>query len=559
EQVRIGIVVMLKRSHGSTCAEVVKKLLADLSDDSTRVRSSAFRRGASDEEEPPKGGTTNAVRVRVRSMTEGVTRELAFDDYVLGVVGTEGSVEDELEALKTLAVVSRTYARKNNGRHRADGFDFCSTTHCQRFVLPDNKTREQVRRAVRETAGETLYDGGGAVADVYFSASCGGHTANVETLWGVSNRPYLQGVRDEYCVARPNAAWTNTIGASELARALQRDARTNVGATITNIEILRRDATGRAETIAITGAQRKTISGWEFKIIVGRGLGWQYLKSSRFTVARSGDAFVFKGGGFGHGLGLCQEGSHVMAERGMSYREQLAFYLPGLSLRETGRRSDGALPYVGRVSNPPYMSEVRATINHEYFRASYPASEAKLAAEMLRVLSAARLRVSNDLAQAGLKLVEREPVEIVVYGSTDEFIRATGRAGWTAAVTTGRKIELQPLALLQRRGVLTQTLQHELTHIIVNELSNEFSRERAPRWLSEGLAIRYANEGAKLTRVKLIGQLSLNDLEAQLAQPANAARTRELYARAFREVQALWQRGGARGVWLRVAHAANKP
>ena len=539
EQARIGIVVFLKRSHGSTGAEVVKNLL----DGATKQRDG----GANN----PRSSILNpqsSIRVRVRSVTEGITRELPFEDYVLGVVSTEGSVEGELEALKALAVVSRTYARKNNGRHRADGYDFCSTTHCQRFVLPDRKTREQVRRAVRETANEVLLDERGAVADIYFSASCGGHTANIETLWGVRDRLYLQGVRDIYCAARPNAEWTQTIQASELARALQRDARTGVGATLTNLEILQRDATGRAQTIAITGAQRKTVSGWDFKIIVGRGLGWQYLKSSRFTVMRSGDAFVFKGGGFGHGLGLCQEGSHVMAERGMNYREQLAFYLPGLSLR----RSDGALPYVGQVTNLPYNSGKRATINNEHFRASYPADEATLAKEMLRVLSAARQRVSNDLTQAGLKLVEREPIELVVYGSTDEFIRATGRAGWTAAVTTGRKIELQPLALLQRRGVLTATLQHELTHVVVNTLS----QEKAPRWLSEGLAIRYANEGAKLARVKLVSQLSLNELEAQLAQPAPAAKTRELYARAFREVQTLWQDHGARGVWLRVAQAA---
>ena len=313
---------------------------------------------------------------------------------------------------------------------------------------------------------------------------------------------------------------------------------------MTALEILQRDATGRAVTLAITGTLRKTISGWEFKMIVGRGLGWQYLKSSRFDVTRTGEAFVFKGSGFGHGLGLCQEGAHVMAERGMDYRQILAFYLPGL----TGRRSDGATPDVGQVGNLPYVAGKRATINNEQFRASYPADEAKLAREMLSVLMNARQRLSSDIAQAGLKLTERAPIEIIVYGSTAEFIRATGRAGWTAGVTTGRKIELQPLSLLLRRGVLVRTLQHELTHIVVNELSHE----RAPRWLSEGLAIRYANEGRVLERLKLSEPMKLAELETRLAQPANAAQTRELYAQAHSTVQALWQHAGARGVWLRV-------
>ena len=196
--------------------------------------------------------------------------------------------------------------------------------------------------------------------------------------------------------------------------------------------------------------------------------------------------------------------------------------------------------------------EQRQTRGDEHFRLSYGASEARLADEALRVLKAARRRLLNDLTQAGFALPERTPIEIVVYASTAEFISATGRAGWTAAVTTERKIELQPLALLQRRGVLAATLQHELTHVFVNALS----QNKAPRWLSEGLAIRYANEGRALERVKLIGVLPLPALEAQLAQPANAMKTRELYARAYRSVNALWQRDGARGVWLRVAQKA---
>ena len=65
---------------------------------------------------------------------------------MLGVVATEGSMEDQPEALKALAVAARTYALKNAGRHARDGFDFCTTTHCQRFLLPDN--RAAIRPAI---------------------------------------------------------------------------------------------------------------------------------------------------------------------------------------------------------------------------------------------------------------------------------------------------------------------------------------------------------------------------------------------------------------------------
>jgi stage II sporulation protein D len=124
------------------------------------------------------------------------------------------------------------------------------------------------------------------------------------------------------------------IPAEKLARALQSDARSNVGAKVDEVRIIKRDATGRAEMMELSGERRRNIRGWDFKIIVGRALGWNLLKSSRFEVERVGANFVFRGSGFGHGLGLCQEGAHVMASSGIGYRQILARYFPGTSLRK---------------------------------------------------------------------------------------------------------------------------------------------------------------------------------------------------------------------------------
>jgi stage II sporulation protein D len=75
------------------------------------------------------------------------------------------------------------------------------------------------------------------------------------------------------------------------------------------------------------------LRGWDFKLIVGRTLGWNMLKSSRFEVTRAGPNFVFRGEGFGHGLGLCQEGAHALARRrGASYLQILRHYFPGTRL-----------------------------------------------------------------------------------------------------------------------------------------------------------------------------------------------------------------------------------
>jgi stage II sporulation protein D len=224
-------------------------------------------------------------RVRVRLSREAAPRALSLDDYLFGALAAEASVEDEFAALKAQAVVSRTYALANLRRHARDNYDFCDTTHCQRFLqVTEENARpdfhELVRRVVHETSGEVLRDGRGSLASqVFFSTSCGGQTANLSTLWGTPARePYQRGVRDEYCAAMPHTRWTDAVPAAQLARALHADERTDVGARVDALTVVRRDATGRVEQIEIAGERRRVVvRGWDFKIVVGRTLGWSVL------------------------------------------------------------------------------------------------------------------------------------------------------------------------------------------------------------------------------------------------------------------------------------------
>src|SRR5262249_1828352 len=301
---------------------------------------------------PEERADNSAIRdsqsaIRVHLVHDNVTEELSLEDYVLGVMRAEGTMETEPEALKALAIAIRTFAVKNRGRHAKEGYDFCSTTHCQRFVVGRDPTvREgasvgtladaRVSGAVRATEGQVLLDDRGTIVDSYFGASCGGETANIGDLWGITPPDYLRGVRDEYCVSEPHAKWNDLISRADLLRALRSDTRTDVGNRLDQVLISKRDETGRAQFITLEGEHRKTVRGWDFKIIVGRVLGWNVLKSSRFEVARVGTNFVFHGSGFGHGLGLCQEGAHVLAARGASYQKILEKYFPGTSVTPRG-------------------------------------------------------------------------------------------------------------------------------------------------------------------------------------------------------------------------------
>ncbi|MFN2513133.1 MAG: SpoIID/LytB domain-containing protein [Pyrinomonadaceae bacterium] len=287
-----------------------------------------------------------AASPHLRVSVSSSSRTMLLENYILGVVAAEGSTEMEPEALKALAIASRTYAVKNLRRHAVDGYDFCTTTHCQRYLsidaLAGSFLSSVIPQAVKETTGHVLQDKDGHIVDSYFSASCGGATANIGTLWGVKAPSYLIGTRDEFCLTMPHHSWRDVISSADLLRALESDPRTEVGGSLTNVSVTRRDASGRAELITIEGARRRrTVKGWDFKIVVGRALGWNLLKSSRFEISRSQSGYVFRGTGFGHGLGLCQEGAHVMARRGASYQQILAKYFPGtrLSPESSGTRS----------------------------------------------------------------------------------------------------------------------------------------------------------------------------------------------------------------------------
>jgi hypothetical protein len=194
-RVGLGLVVLLKRARGSEAAEVARPVF--------EAYARALSRGgeADGEEASPSSGDAG-LTVRVRLPREDATRALALEDYVFGVLAAEGSVETEPEALKALAVAARTYAVRNLGRHARDHYDLCDSTHCQRFAPVSDEGRrpefyELARRAVAETRGEVLRDPSGGVAECYFSASCGGATADASLLWGDARAPsHLKGVSD---------------------------------------------------------------------------------------------------------------------------------------------------------------------------------------------------------------------------------------------------------------------------------------------------------------------------------------------------------------------------
>lgn len=544
ESLELAVLVFLKRSHGSDAAVVSRRVFEEFA--ALRNGDAATRPGTDAER---GGGGDAATTLRVKILNENRIVTVAVEDYVLGVLSVEATLEDELEALKAQAIVTRTYALKNLRRHSSEGFDLCSNTHCQQYVSPEGRASGKMRDAVTATTGATLRDSSGHLVDAYFHAACGGMTANIQTLWGVRAPSYLRGVRDDYCATMSNRDWTDEIPREQLLKALKSDPRTDPGRTINEIVITKRDATGRAEAILVEGERRRRVSGWEFKMIVGRVLGWNLLKSSRFSVSQNGSSFIFRGSGFGHGLGLCQNGAHVMARRGATYENILDHYFPGTSVSQAERVAAIGDPRnafaILRISE---ALDSELTLSSEHFHISYPAAVGRSEIQSIaRLLEAARLDMLARTGPASLKLPEM--VEVVFHETTRDFLAATAQSWWVAGVTHGSRIELQPINVLRRRRILASTLRHEYAHAVI-EINGG---DHAPRWLIEGLAIDFAAEGPSLERFNLQRRLSLDELERRLAAPRSAAEMRSLYAAAWSEVRALIRNEGAPNVWRRVA------
>lgn len=285
---------------------------------------------------------------------------------------------------------------------------------------------------------------------------------------------------------------------------------------VERIAIAERTASGRARTLVLFGAGESVrVSAGSFRFAVGRELGWNTVLSDRYEI-RSGT--VFEGHGSGHGVGLCQRGADQMGQAAHNYHEILAFYYPGTIPGLTGR----GLSWQRLGGETLTLLSTRPDQDRS-------------------VLEMAEREARRVTGQARLSLPRG--VEIRVYPDVETFRNATGEPGWVAAYTAGRRIHLQPAAVLESRGGLEPTIRHELWHVLVESEA----RPGLPLWFREGL-VEYlgGTHGAPSASGRM-------PPDAALRQTGDEASARRAYAEAAGAVAALVKRYGETAVlaWLK--------
>lgn len=288
---------------------------------------------------PPVPTAPRVIRVGVVEAGRTTVRSVPIEEYVMATTLSEFAPPDGEPAivermLEIQAVIGRTYAVAHLGRHGRDGFDLCATTHCQLFQpsrLQTSRWAGLAAEAVRRTSGTVLWFGG-APANALFHADCGGHTSTATDVWGGAGSPYLVGSADDGPAGAVHSRWRYDAARTAVQRALNADPRTRVGTRLDGIQIVERDAAGRAEEIALHGTEDRIVRGEALRDVLTQAFGGRAIKSTWFDVRREGTAFVFEGRGFGHGVGLCQAGAFARIRAGARPPSILQRYFPGTRL-----------------------------------------------------------------------------------------------------------------------------------------------------------------------------------------------------------------------------------
>lgn len=248
--------------------------------------------------------------------------DVSMKNYLAGVIESEGGGGRHLEYYKVQALISRTYAFKNLDRHKSQGFNLCDAVHCQAYHNM-RKYSATIDQAVEDTEGEVFVDSTYSLIGTYFHANCGGQTSDASYVWK-NSISYCQPFVDTFCIHTKQANWSKVIPKTEWESFLKKQYGLNLN-----------DKLIKKQMYSFKQDTRKAFYIHPSLGIPLRDLREKFrLKSTFFDVSLEGSSVILRGHGFGHGIGLCQEGAMSMATIGYNYKQIGLFYFNGIRIMD---------------------------------------------------------------------------------------------------------------------------------------------------------------------------------------------------------------------------------
>ncbi|MBX7180734.1 MAG: SpoIID/LytB domain-containing protein [Bacteroidia bacterium] len=247
-------------------------------------------------------------RIRVVNIT-------GIEQYVSGVIDAEVGPKFAMEFYKVQAIIARTFAYENMEKHLDEGFNLCDQVHCQVFKGLEIRN-ERISLATAKTESMVIRDAHGALAFVPYHSNCGGYTESSENVWG-GEKIHLKPVQDTFCLKQSKAVWEKKVSREKWDKWLTRHHMDGlVGEDFQLTQIARKKEIDLAGQIIATRKVRSDFG----------------LSSAYFNIKTQGKEVIFTGKGYGHGVGICQQGANRMAELGYSYRDIIAHYYKGVRI-----------------------------------------------------------------------------------------------------------------------------------------------------------------------------------------------------------------------------------
>ncbi len=254
-----------------------------------------------------------------------------IEEYTRGVLQREMDASWPLEVLKAQAILARTNAVYAFSKNKNRPFH---VTHKSPQVYQHTRQSEAViEEAGAQTRGLILkYQE--RIIPAYFHSVCGGGTEIACNVWPFSES-YPSSTYCNYCKNAPKYRWLRKVSLKAFEEKLT-EAGMHVP-RITEVFANKLSAVSdRITEILIRHGEGTTILRTSTLRTI---LGYEDFPSTSFTVENDAGNLIFRGHGWGHGVGLCQWGARGMAENGKSYREILGFYYVGARIETMSKPS----------------------------------------------------------------------------------------------------------------------------------------------------------------------------------------------------------------------------